>query len=284
MRNFKMRIIPILLIILFHQNGIAQEIYKDDLNYKVTYVLEYKPDSTDVNSRRNEEMYLYVGDNISRFSSAGKIIGDSIRGLDQSHYDISERIQLMRKIPTTEFQYYIYKGMPPGKVSYLRKIVQNKYFYTENKDFFNWTILQERDTIAGLSVQKAITSYGGRNYTAWFTEEIPFSEGPYKFTGLPGLIVKIGDEKNHYVFKMVQIRKLKNPIPLILNRYNFKETTRQKLTKLEKEFDNDPGGFTERSVPGLKINYGSEADKKKWNRNLKEKLSKENNPLELDRD
>ena len=274
-------LITILLIILFHLKGIAQEVIKDKLNYKVTYVLEYQPDSTDVELKRSEEMYLYIGENTSRFSSAGKVIGDSIRGIDQSQYDLSTRIQLMRQIPTTEFQYYIYKGVPLGKISYIHKIVQNKYLYTENKNFFSWTILDKRDTIAGFHVQKATTKYAGRNYTAWFTEEIPFSEGPFKFNGLPGLIVKIGDDRNHYVFKLSQLQKLNNAIPFDFNKKEFVETTRQKLSKLENEFEKDPGGFTERSVPGLKINYGSEADKKKWERERKEKLSKENNPLEL---
>ena len=42
---------------------------------------------------------------------------------------------------------------------------------------------------------------------AWFTSEIPISEGPWKFHGLPGLIVKLHDTKRHYEFELVSFKK-----------------------------------------------------------------------------
>ncbi|RXM57797.1 GLPGLI family protein [Chryseobacterium sp. CH1] len=34
--------------------------------------------------------------------------------------------------------------------------------------------------------QKAETNYGGRNWIAWFTTELPFADGPLYFNGLFG--------------------------------------------------------------------------------------------------
>ena len=48
---------------------------------------------------------------------------------------------------------------------------------------------------------------GGRNWVAWYSAEIPFADGPYKFNGLPGLIFEITDTENNYSFKLVQILK-----------------------------------------------------------------------------
>src|SRR3546814_19435070 len=40
---------------------------------------------------------------------------------------------------------------------------------------------------------------------AYFYPNIPLSDGPYKFGGLPGLIVRIVDENEHWDFTLVSI-------------------------------------------------------------------------------
>ena len=46
--------------------------------------------------------------------------------------------------------------------------------------------------------------FGGRIWTAWFAPEIKTSDGPYKFLGLPGLILKLEDDKGDYRFSFVK--------------------------------------------------------------------------------
>ncbi|MEJ7664771.1 MAG: GLPGLI family protein [Hymenobacter sp.] len=46
---------------------------------------------------------------------------------------------------------------------------------------------------------------------AWFTREVPVGDGPYKFYGLPGLIVKVRDTRGHYDFELTQLRQLVPP-------------------------------------------------------------------------
>ncbi len=58
-----------------------------------------------------------------------------------------------------------------------------------------WKLSNEEKDIKGYNCKKAICFYRGRNYTAWFTPEIPIPEGPYKFKGLPGLILEIEDDR-----------------------------------------------------------------------------------------
>ncbi|MEG1650143.1 MAG: GLPGLI family protein, partial [Rikenellaceae bacterium] len=52
----------------------------------------------------------------------------------------------------------------------------------------------------------------GREYEAWFTTEIPISEGPWKFYGLPGLIAKLHDKQKHYSFELIGFQKITEPI------------------------------------------------------------------------
>ena len=65
-------------------------------------------------------------------------------------------------------------------------------------------------------LQKATTDFGGRKWTAWFTTEIPYSEGPYKFKGLPGLVVELSDSENNFQFELVKISKPENENPNIV--------------------------------------------------------------------
>ena len=273
----------IMFFVLKTTSGQQNDLKKDEFNYKVIYNLTYQPDSTNVKSQKSEEMVLYIGEGFSRFSSAGQAVGDSLQSaFDYSNFNQAAFKEMRSQIPKTEFPYYIYKGIPEGKLTYLREIAMDKFRYTENKDLFDWKVYEETDTVAGFHVQKATTNFAGRDYTAWFTGEIPFSEGPYKFSGLPGLIVKIQDDKEHYLFELKQIFKLENPVSFAFQKEEFMEISPEKLSKLEEEYKKDPAGFAQRSIPGLKIEYDSEQDRIRLERERKEKLEKENNPIELE--
>ncbi len=69
----------------------------------------------------------------------------------------------------------------------------------------NWQLNDRQDTIAGFNCYQATTYHGGRNYTAWFSPDIPIPDGPYVFSGLPGLIVQISDERGWFTFRVKYI-------------------------------------------------------------------------------
>ena len=104
-------------------------------------------------------------------------------------------------------------------------------YYTEPTPKQNWQIGNETKTIVGYQCQKATCSFRGRNYTAWFAVDIPLSYGPWKFCGLPGLILKVHDDAKEYVFECVGIEQQKRPIILLDNYKTYRKTTRAELDK-----------------------------------------------------
>lgn len=68
-----------------------------------------------------------------------------------------------------------------------------------------WEITAEVRLIGRYESQKAVGSFRGREWEAWFTPEIPVGLGPWKLHGLPGLILEASDNEKKYHFELVEI-------------------------------------------------------------------------------
>lgn len=108
--------------------------------------------------------------------------------------------------------------------------------YTEPYPMQQWSLADEHRTIRGYNCQKATCNWRGRDYEAWFTMDIPIQHGPWKFGGLPGLIVKISDAKKEYNFELVKLEQIDRPI-MQFNFSRFKKVSRKKMLKLQKRIN-----------------------------------------------
>ena len=110
--------------------------------------------------------------------------------------------------------------------------------YTESYPQQAWTLCEDTLTIYGYLCQKATCFYRGRDFEAWFAPEIPLKEGPWTFGGLPGLILKVQDEKRLYVFECVRIETGNFPIKTV-DYSSYKSVDRKKLLKLQRKINED---------------------------------------------
>lgn len=74
------------------------------------------------------------------------------------------------------------------------------YRLAEPLPAMQWTMEKDTREIEGFRCQKAVCRFRGRNYTAWFTTDIPCGWGPWKFSGLPGAILEAYDDTNEVSF------------------------------------------------------------------------------------
>lgn len=81
-----------------------------------------------------------------------------------------------------------------------RHIVETPYYVSEKNVRTEWVLFDETKQIGEFVCQKATTSFRGRNYTAWFTSQIPVNLGPWKLNGLPGLILEVYDDSKQVQF------------------------------------------------------------------------------------
>lgn len=136
------------------------------------------------------------------------------------------------------------------------------FIFTEAIPKIDWKILDLESKIGGYSARLAVGDFGGRTYQVYFTEEIPIPLGPYKLTGLPGLILEVFsvDEMVKYWFKSFQIVKkvdveIASPTDGInITKEGFKKMLIEKLLSVESR-----GNVTNNNPPS-----DWEIEKDKW--------------------
>jgi GLPGLI family protein len=111
------------------------------------------------------------------------------------------------------------------------------YYYSEKIPVQDWELNDETLTVAGYVCQKATCRFRGREYTAWFTHDIPVSNGPWKFGGLPGLILKVYDTDKEFVFECEGM-ETKTKFPIKKFDYSkYGKSDREKVLKLLNSID-----------------------------------------------
>ncbi len=202
-----------------------------------TYSLKYQLDSLDSNFIRQEDMLLFLGQNTSKFLGNDLYVFDTIMKRVSSTAELQALLSDKNNpLPLSGFNYKIFKIYPKTKLTYLDYLIGNSFKYEETLNLFNWQLTEDTATIAGYKTQKATTDFGGRSWIAWFSPELPFNDGPYKFNGLPGLIVKIFDTRMHYVFEMVSIEKPRQKLMIDYKEKDFIEVNKQEFFKAEDAF------------------------------------------------
>ncbi|NOU61356.1 GLPGLI family protein [Marinifilum caeruleilacunae] len=277
------RITLILLLIVFSfsinaQNKIKNHEAIDIAKLRCTYLFTFQRDSTNALKIGSERMDLFIGEKCSRYKSYGRIKMDSmIQDFENRGIPMEIALADISIFPKLKYEHQVYKNFPKGSFSVFDRVHKDKFVYDEPMDCFNWIIKSDTATILSYKCQKAITNYKGRSYEAWFTKEIPLSEGPYKFHGLPGLIVKIADTKNHYSFELLSTIVPPKGTLIYFPTYPTICTTREGLMKVKRDAKQD-------IIKRLEDMGGSFSDpetREKAKKRAMEKARRRNNPIEL---
>ena len=179
-----------------------------------TYKCTMKLDTLGTDTK-TDRMILRIGQNISQFYSytayrtdsiwktpnGKRIWGDAmVRAIRSKNYDQMPNANMISND-------YIYKNYPEGKLSTYAPLGVTSVLIEEDYTGQDWTLKDSTKTLLGYPCQLATCSYHGRDYQAWFTSEIAIDNGPWKFKGLPGLILEVYDTKDHYHFSIEGIER-----------------------------------------------------------------------------
>lgn len=273
------------------------------------YDYKFVSDINDKADVKSEMMILDIDSKGSSYYSHASFVADSTMKAD-----IEKQIQMnpgsiniKRNEKPGMITFKVTKSYPDFKTSLYRKISSDQYKIAEDSKP-EWKISNEKQKIGEYNTQKATTSFGGREWTAWFTQEIPFQDGPYKFYGLPGLIVKIEDATGTHVMTLAGNKKIissteekEMSLPGDMRIYGMGgkeiEVTEDQFRKVWKAYVNDPTKnmremmlkntdtnkvvFKTKSADGREISDPNQVFRE-MEKKAKEGFKKNNNPIEPD--
>ncbi|AZA79575.1 GLPGLI family protein [Chryseobacterium sp. G0186] len=264
------------LFLFFFSVSFSQTTTSDSLRGEFTYLLQYKPNTLNQENFYKELFTMQISDKRAFFISENRLKFDSLfmeqYNKNRGNFNID-----MRGFPSSKFKFLIiqtndnsqfYESVGTALLSYNTPIIQD------------WKLSNETKIINSIQCKKAEVSYKGREWTAWYSTEIPFPYGPYKFSGLPGLIVKITDKTGDYDFELVKSvssSKLRRGGMITINKrhyQNAKLVTKEELTEATTNYRNNIKYELE------KMGTVFSEDQKRQKINEKEK--KGYNPIELE--
>ena len=247
-------------------------------NMRFMYELKFVKDSTNRNVVLNDLFSLDTSIKGSTFYNSKSILRDSI----MDAYDKSPNNKVISSSDweklKSNINYFIKKDQ---KVTLLDFFGGSYFQYSETNPMI-WKVESETSKIGTYNVQKATVNYGGRKWIAWFTNEIPISDGPYKFSGLPGLIIKMVDSKNDYQFDLIKSEKITTAYALSNDFSKAIKIKKEDFAKLMKRQKEDPVSF----LPPPPMSASGEnttltASTKKFQKKVEEETKKDNNPIEF---
>lgn len=213
------------------------------------YDYSYCIDTTGVleDNRVSDQMLLQIAPGgFSKFSSYKNLTVDSILANISKEQLITAASE--GKLSNGEFM-TIFKNYPKGKLTHTEKICMDWLKYEENLPQFNWQLTDSTTNVLGYECHAATCNFRGRDWIVFYTEEIPVMDGPWKFNGLPGLIMQASDAKGEYTFHCIGI-KSKAVRPITIYKVPFNNTAREKYYDTRHRYDVNPYGYYEATTGG----------------------------------
>lgn len=222
---------------------------------RVQYETTFCTDTAKREKPLAETMILEVGTGVSKFYSYSKYICDSVYNADIANKVSQETInQHLNQYGTARLTEIVSKGFPAGCVTTQNAVAGfSRVRYEEKLQWPQWTLAQEADTVLGFPCRRAECDFRGRHWTAWFTDGIATSEGPWKLGGLPGLILKACDSEGQYRFLATGIELCRTRQPILLRLKNYQLVNRKQYRKIHARYYDDPVGFVNGSQPGVSM-------------------------------
>ena len=233
------------------QNSVPETETVANGNLEFLYAYSYCLDTLERASdyRESDNMLLQISPSgISKFSSLKNLTVDSVVAKSTQDQLVALSVSNPDMIWNGEFL-TIFKNYPDGKLTHTEKICYDWFRYDEDMPAPTWELTDSTANVLGYECKSARCKFRGREWTAFYTEEIPIAEGPWKLHGLPGLIMKASDKNGDYTFECVGINS-KATRPITIYKVPFNDVKRIEYYDTKHRYEINPYAYFEATTGG----------------------------------
>ncbi len=206
-------------------------------------------------SEQNHQMILLANTTYSKFYNPITEYLDSLESTPEGR-DTYNQMKMaaftsgkIKDVPKRAVPMYIFKNKD-GNTEVFDGNITSMFRYTEPYEAQTWEIGDSTKNILGYECLMASSDYHGRHWTAWFSPDIPIQDGPWKLSGLPGLILEAQEESGQHHFIATGINATTKPITPNLGADNYERTDRISMLKALRKFEDNP-------IAGLSASLGT---------------------------
>lgn len=243
----KQFIVAAMLMAAGHCYANSPALYECIYSYRAAINDAEKPSSEE------SECILQIGDDKSRFYDYVAFRLDSVSAIPGISNEVKEEFNTAYLKADQYFEQTVITDLSDNELTVYCDMAPDHYRYVQKLPLIDWKLSDDTDTICGYLCHKATGVYGGREWTVWYADEIPAPFGPWKLSGLPGLVLKAIDSEEIHDFEAISFRNGSSEIsePKVPNVNSIKA---EKFIERKNSFDKDPMGSIEReSITSLTV-------------------------------
>ena len=235
----------ILLLTCLCFTSIVTSAQKADI--EVSYIA-HTPNFRDGKTDLTNQYILLANGSTSKFFSPMTEYIDSLNSTPEGkakYQEMTKNAYLggkLDQLPRKDGSYYILKSLDENIIRYYDNAGLDKFFYEETPEEWHWEIGDATKNILGYECVEATTNFHGRKWTVWFTPEIPVHNGPWKFDGLPGLILEAIADGNQYQFVTTGVQQTNKNIGIVYLADEYEKSSRKDFLKAKRTFIDNPLG------------------------------------------
>lgn len=238
-------VICLLTNMVFAQNNILR------LDYKYTIVSEGKETIYDYRLHTSPERSMFYNtislwlDSESRTDAGRTAYGEMASSLMAKGMGSS--------VPNRSANIFVNKIFTDNNMRVYDDFDDQFGFYDEKFDEMQWVICDSVKSLLDYECILAEIDYHGRHWKVWFSPEIPIQDGPWKFHGLPGLILSAEDSSGMHKFESTGLEQTKTPISIMYRSDFYTNEDRKTFLTAKRQYFNNPIAYIMQSQ-GLEQN------------------------------
>lgn len=233
----------------------ASVVAQENAAIEVSYSFE-SPNFKTAKREIRHQYILRANSSRSKFFSPKTEYIDSLKSTPEGAAKLNEMSQNAMAngkyddIPRPDGSFYIVKSSQDNKLRYYDTVCLNQLVSEEPIPEIAWEICDSANNVLGYDCEKATCTFHGRKWTAWFTPEIPIQNGPWKLSGLPGLILEAESADGMYLFTATGLEQTSNPIGSVYLADQYEKVDRTEMLKAKRAFFDNPLGQIHAQLEG----------------------------------